>query len=207
MHDNGGEFIGEAFQYMLARHGIEDVPTTAKNSKSNAICERMHQNVANILRTKLNFYNDLGNREEIYDGRQLNEEEVRQVIENCLATAQYATRVQTNRSLGVSPGELVYQRDMFINLPVVVDIMRIRDKRQVVIDENLRRENKRRREHHYRIGDEILIKTDGPAKLEEKAHGPYVISRVFTNGTVEVNRNAMVQEKLNIRRIIPFRRM
>ena len=176
MHDNGGEFIGEAFQYMLARHGIEDVPTTAKNPQSNAICERMHQTVANVLRTKLNSYNDLGNREEIYDGRKINEEEVRQVIENCLATAQYATRVQTNRSLGVSPGELVYQRDMFIDLPVVVDIMRIRDKRQVVIDENLRRENKRRREHHYRIGDEILIKTDGPEKLEEKAHGPYVIS-------------------------------
>ena len=110
---------------------------------------------------------------------------MRQLIEDCLATAQYATRVQTKRSLAVvSPVELVYQRDLFIDLLVVVDIMRIQDRRQIVIDENLRRENKRRREHHYQIRDEILIKTDGPANLEEKAHGHYVISCMFTNRTL-----------------------
>ena len=53
IHDLGGEFIGHEFQLLLERCSIKDVPTTSKNPQSNAICERMHQTVANILRTVL----------------------------------------------------------------------------------------------------------------------------------------------------------
>jgi transposase InsO family protein len=47
--DPGSEFKG-AFREMLANHGIHPVVTTVKNPQSNAICERLHQTVANILR-------------------------------------------------------------------------------------------------------------------------------------------------------------
>eukprot|EP00957_Ditylum_brightwellii_P157885 12018132-Ditylum_brightwellii.AAC.1 len=39
IHDNGGEFIGEAFQRMLQRNSIHDSPTTAHNPQANSICE------------------------------------------------------------------------------------------------------------------------------------------------------------------------
>mgnify|MGYP000532751135 CR=1 FL=1 len=52
VHDNGGEFIGADFQRVLEINGVKDVPTTIKNPQSNAICERMHQTAANVLRTR-----------------------------------------------------------------------------------------------------------------------------------------------------------
>ena len=53
VHDNGGEFKGEGFQLMLQRHGIHDSPTTSRNPQGNAVCECMHQTIANVLRTTL----------------------------------------------------------------------------------------------------------------------------------------------------------
>lgn len=168
--------------------------------------------MANVLRTKLNINDPLhltienAIKVKLANDQPLTKEDAESLIDQCLATAMYATRVQTNRSLGVSPGSLVYQRDMFLDLPLIADIVQIREGRQVRIDENLRRENRRRREWNYRVGQEVLIKTVTPTKLESRAHGPYVVTRVFTNGTVEVRRNAHVVERLNIRRLVPYRR-
>ncbi|KAG7366798.1 integrase core domain containing protein [Nitzschia inconspicua] len=50
IHDQGGEFIGEAFQRRLRVHDICSRPTTAKNPQANSVCERMHQAVGNTLR-------------------------------------------------------------------------------------------------------------------------------------------------------------
>jgi hypothetical protein len=38
---------------MRAAGGIKDVPTTVHNPQANAVCERLHQSVANILRILL----------------------------------------------------------------------------------------------------------------------------------------------------------
>ena len=52
LHDKGGEFIGQNFQWLLEIFSIKDVCSTSKNPQSNAICcERMHQTVNNVLRT------------------------------------------------------------------------------------------------------------------------------------------------------------
>eukprot|EP00957_Ditylum_brightwellii_P037748 2854614-Ditylum_brightwellii.AAC.2 len=36
IHDNGGEFIGDAFQQMLQRNGVEEAPTTSCNPQANS---------------------------------------------------------------------------------------------------------------------------------------------------------------------------
>jgi hypothetical protein len=38
LRDAGGEFTAEAFQIVLQRNGIKNVPTTVTNPQSNAIC-------------------------------------------------------------------------------------------------------------------------------------------------------------------------
>ena len=43
--------------------------------------------------------------------------------------------------------------------------------------------------------------------MEPRAHGPHRIVRIYTNGNVDVLRNAHVVERLKIRRLVPFRRM
>ena len=53
IHDNGGEFLGAKFQDLLAFYDIRSASTTSKNPQANAVCERMHQTVANVLQTLL----------------------------------------------------------------------------------------------------------------------------------------------------------
>ncbi len=51
LHDKGGGFIRQNFQWLLEIFSIKDVCSTSTNPQSNAICERMHQTVTNVLRT------------------------------------------------------------------------------------------------------------------------------------------------------------
>ncbi len=51
LHDKGGEFIGQNFQWLLEIFSIKYVCSTSKNPRSDAIRERMHQTVNNVLRT------------------------------------------------------------------------------------------------------------------------------------------------------------
>jgi hypothetical protein len=59
-----------------------------------------------------------------------NVKQATQLIENALTTMGYATRASVSRSLGLSPGNMVFGRDMFLDLPVLSDLLTIRDKRQ-----------------------------------------------------------------------------
>ena len=194
IHDNGGEFIGWEFQQKLQQHGIIDVPTTSRNPQGNSICERMHQTVAQVLRTTKRI------------NPPQTEEQAIQLVKDALATTVYATRASVSSALNTSPGNLVFRRDMFLDLPLQADLVLIRDRRQQLIDDNLRWQNAKRREHYYDIGQEVLIKALDPRKLDPRAHGPYTIQRVYQNGTIDVARNANVVERLNIRRVIPFKR-
>ena len=206
VHDNGGEFIGHEFQTMLQQHGIQDAPTTSRNPQGNSVAERMHQTMANVMRTYL--HQSVQNMIDAYlplDQPQ-NEIQLTQLIENVLATVTYATRASVSRALNTSPGNLVFNRDMFIDVPLISNLAAIRDRRQQLIDENLIRENKKRREFRYQAGQEVLLKSVDPRKMDPKAHGPYTIQQVYPNGTIDVARNPHVSERINIRRVIPFRR-
>jgi hypothetical protein len=178
---------------MLAQHGIQNRPTTSKNPQANSVCERLHQTVANILRTTLRARppQDLQSAQEIVD--------------DSLAIAMHATRCSVSSSLHSSPGALVFRRDMFVDVPLIGDLLTIQQHRQHIIDENLRRQNQRRREYHYRLGDSVLVKAINPSKLDERAVGPFPIAQVYTNGTVDIQRNPHVTERINIRRLVPYK--
>ena len=178
---------------LLAQHGIQDRPTTSKNPQANAVCELLHQTVANVLRTTLRARppNDL--------------QDAQKIVDDSLATAMHATRCSVSRSLQSSPGALVFRRDMFVDIPLIGDLLAIQQHRQLIIDENLRRQNQRRREYHYRIGDSVLVKVPNPSKLDERALGPFPIVQVYTNGTVDIQRNPHVTERVNIRRLLPYK--
>ena len=94
---------------------------------------------------------------------------------------------------------------MLIDIPVLANLITIQNKRQELIDENLRRQNQKRREHHYQAGQQVLLKSVKPNKLEARAHGPYPIIQAYTNGTVDIARNNHVLQRVNIRRIIPYK--
>jgi hypothetical protein len=70
---------------ILDRLDIKPCPITVKNPRSNAICERMHQTVANVLRVLLHAHPP----QNVADADQL--------VDNSLATAVHVTRCAVSR--------------------------------------------------------------------------------------------------------------
>ena len=51
---------------------------------------------------------------------------------------------------------------MILDIPIIADLEYIKNKRQVLIDENLRHHNLTRHSHDYTVGEEILILAYNP---------------------------------------------
>ena len=192
VHDKGGEFIGQEFQWLLNMFSIKDVQSTAKNPQSNSICERMHQTVGNVLRTIL------------HSNPPANMTLARDIVDEALATAMHAMRTTVATTLGSTPGALAFSRDMFLNIPLVADWQSIVKHRQQFVDDNLRRANKKRRHHDYVSGQKVLKKVHDPTKLGVRTEGPYIIERVHVNGNLTIKLREGVTERINIRRVIPY---
>jgi hypothetical protein len=88
LHEKGGEFIGQNFQWLLEIFSIKDLCSTSKNPQSNAICERMHQTVTNVLRTL------------VHTNPPQNMTQARDIIDNALATAMHAMQTTVTTNLG-----------------------------------------------------------------------------------------------------------
>ena len=195
IHDNGGEFIGPEFQYLLQGCRIKDVPTTSKNPQANAICERMHQTVGNVLRTLLH-----GQPPQHVTGTKAKE-----YIDEALSITMHAMRAGAHSTLGSSPGNLVFNRDMFLNIPLIADWHAITKRREHLVNENLMRENKKRRRHDYAIDQRVLKKRYKPTKLGPRTSGPYRVTQTHVNGTLTIELRQGVTERINIRRVIPYK--
>ena len=94
-----------------------------------------------------------------------------------------------------------------MDIPVIADLKAIRERRQLLIDKNLRRQNRRRYEYHYRVGDYVYVKVYNPRKEKDRLHGPYKIQETRTNGTVAVVRDeeGNVTKTYNIRKLEPYK--
>ncbi len=146
VHDPGTEFTGPEFQTLLQNWHIRDVCTTAKSPQSNAVCERMHQTVGNVLRTLLR-----GNPPQ-------NIANAAQYVDEALSIAMHPMQAGTHSTLGCSPGNLVFNRDMFLNIPSIADWHAIMQRREHLIHENLMRENQKRRAYNYALQQMVLKK-------------------------------------------------
>ena len=133
VHDPGGEFVGIEFQTLLLNCHIKDVCTSAKKTQSNAICERMHQTVGNVLRTLL------------HGEPPQNITDAKEFVDKALSIAMHAMRAGIHSTLGSSPGNLVFNRDMFLNIPLIANWHAITQKREHLIHKNIIRENQKRR--------------------------------------------------------------
>jgi transposase InsO family protein len=128
-HDDGGEFTGWEFQKLISDFGIKDKPTTSRNPAANGICERMHRQIGNVLRIKVHKYppRTLGDAQALMDEQ--------------LAAASHSIRTNVSLATGYSPGALAFHRDMFLDVPYVADLLAVRERRQLSVDNNLCRAN------------------------------------------------------------------
>ena len=98
-------------------------------------------------------------------------------IDSALATASHAIRINISQVIGCSSGALAFHRDMLLDVPLVIDLLQIRDKRQIMVDKNLRRINAKR-SSYYQPGQKILKRKHEWTKLGERWDGPFGIKKV-----------------------------
>jgi hypothetical protein len=196
IHDSGPEFAGHDFQFPLLYANIKSKPTTSGNPQGNSVLETIHRSMGVVIRAIIN------------EKKPTDADEALKLVDIALAAAMHATRVSSNSALDYcSPGGLVFRRDMFLDIPFATDLFTINQLRQHKIDARLVKANAQRIPHDFQVGEQILRRNDlGPSdKLKATGQGPFRIERVHTNGTVTIRIGPHVRERINIRRIQPFR--
>jgi hypothetical protein len=109
VQDNGGDFFGPEFQFLLQGCKIKDAPTSNKNPQAHANCERMHQTVGNAPQTFL------------HGEPPRDVPKAKDFIDEALLIATHAMQTGIHTNLGSSPGNLVFNRDMFLRVVYCFD--------------------------------------------------------------------------------------
>jgi hypothetical protein len=99
----------------------------------------------------------------------------------------------------------VFGRDMVLPITFMADWGEIEQQRQNEMARNNRRENASRISHGYKVGDKVIIKKTGKnlRKLESPITGPYIVTAIYTNGTLCIQKGK-VNERVNISRLFPY---
>ena len=187
--DNGSEFKRD-FKPLLQTFGIKPKHITVKNPQANAVLERIHQVVGDMLRSK-----DLEN----YDFNPTDP------WSDILASVAWAIRNTVHRTLDATPGQLVFGRDMIFHDTFRANWQAIHNRKAKESLKSNIRENSKRSNYKYVVGDYAYVTTtDIKRKMSGQNEGPFRVNVVCTNGTVKIQRGS-TEEQINIRRLIPFK--
>ena len=84
-------------------------------------------------------------------------------IDTFIDNAVWAIHSTYHTVLKASPGAAIFGRDMLFDIPFVADWHKIGDYRQHQTDRSNKRENNKRVDYYYKVGDYVLIhKGDTP---------------------------------------------
>ena len=112
--DSGTEFMAGFAKMCHNDYGLKRKPITTRNPQSNAIIERIHQTIGNIIRT--------------FD--------VSNIVNNdpwlgILAATMFSVRATYHTTLQASPMQLVFGQDAILNIKHVADWEHIRQRKKL----------------------------------------------------------------------------
>lgn len=189
IHDRGREFMAEVHEMLRHDYGCTINLITTRNPQANAIVERVHQTIGNMIRTWFVDDPDLDSNDP-YSG--------------LLAAVGFATRATVHTTLNATPSQLVFGRDAMLNAEFNADWELIRLRKQQRINQNNVTENAKRIPYTYNIGDKIMIKEDPNRKYGTNAYsGPYRVTSVRNNGTLRYQKGN-IYDTINIRNVTPY---
>jgi hypothetical protein len=154
-----------------------------QNPQANVMTERAHQMLGNSIRSFQLQDKPYYDPDDPWGG--------------ILAAVAFALRSTYHMTLQATPGQLIFGRDMVLNVQHLTDRTAIKAHKQQIIRKNNRIENSKQIPHHYQIGDLVMLENNRANKYEQPYSGPYHITQVNTNGTVPLKINA-VMDTVNI---------
>lgn len=192
MINNGGEFTGWEFQKLLTDFGIKDKPTTSRNTTGNAVCKRMHLQVSNHIRTKIHSQ----------PPHTLTEAEAPADAE--LAAASHAVRTNISQVTGYLPGALAFHRDMFLNVPLVINLLKVQQRRQLSVDSNLESVNVQNAPRMTIALATLSLRNNMNGRSWVNVGTVLSPSLLFMSTEMLLSLRDGVSERLNIRRVKPY---
>ncbi len=111
IYDNGSEFKLH-FEDLCESYGLKRKPTSIKNPQANAILERLHDVLMNMIRTsELDMADSVAPSD----------------IDAVLMDAAWAIRSTYHKVLQASPGAAIFGWDMMFDIPFIADWKKIGD--------------------------------------------------------------------------------
>ena len=102
-----------------------------------------------------------------------------------LSLLTWAIRAYYHRTIQATPGQAVFGREMIFNIPSFIYWRVITEAKQRKVDIDNVREKYNPVTHDYAIGNLVYAEmTDIFHKIDYSKQGQYVITKVFTDGTV-----------------------
>jgi len=193
--DRGREFMGDVIHLLKNEYNIARKPITTRNPQANAMVERAHQTLHNMIRThQLKGKSDLPNG--TWDG--------------LLSAVGFAMRATIHTTTKATPAQLVFNRDAIQNVRFEADWQFIKERKEKIIRQNNKRENAKRVAHVYKVDDKVVVEQDPNRKHGENRYkGPFTVTRVYDNGTVRLRqrtqRGGAVFQTWNIRKVFPYK--
>ncbi len=172
IYDNGSEFKLN-FEYLCETYGIKRKPTMIKNPQANAILERLHQVLGQMLRTsKLNM------------AETIMPDDVNVFLDN----AAWAICSTYHTILKASPGAAIFGCNMRFDIPFIADWNKIGDYKQRQTDLSTARKNSERVNYDYKVGNKVLLTQEGILRKAESPYSkePWTITTVHMNGTIKI---------------------
>jgi hypothetical protein len=154
-----------------------------QNLQANAIIKRMHQMLGNLIRSfqlQDKAYFDL---DDPWGG--------------ILTVVAFTLKSTYHMTLQVTPGQLIFGRDMVLNVQHLTDWTAIIAHKQQIICQNNRIKNLKQIPCHYQVGDLVILENIRSNKYEQPYSGPYCITQVNTHETVHLKIKA-VMDTVNI---------
>jgi hypothetical protein len=190
IYNYGSEFKLH-FRALCKTYGIKHKPTSIKNATANAILERIHAVFTNMLCTaKLDM------------AKSVNASDINIFLADAACWAICSTN---NTVLKASQGAAIFGRDMLFDILFIADWKKIGEHWQELTDLNTARENKGRIDYDYKVGQILLVQSEGILRKSQPIwqKDPWMITTIHTNGIITIQcRNKEV--RLNIRRIKLF---
>ena len=193
--DRGTEFAAEVSETLKSEYGIIKKIITSRNPQSNAIVERCHKTLHNMIRSaQIRDKTDLDS----FFG-----------FKGLLAACRKAMNSTVHTTSRATPTQLVFGRDAMLNASFQADWEFIKERKQRLILQNNKRENAKRIPHTYNVGDVVVVKAGVKRKHGKDPYlGPMRITQVYDNGTVKLvkvaeNNGGAVSQTWNIRQIEP----
>jgi hypothetical protein len=194
--DRGKEFMAEVITMLRDDYGIRRDPITTRNPQANAMVERAHQTIHNMIRTqRIKGAQDLP-KDDPWSG--------------LLSAVAFAMRATVHTTTQATPTQLVFNRDALHNVRFEADWKYIKDRKQRLIVQNNKRENAKRKPYTYHVNDTVMVLQDPNRKHgDDRYKGPYTVHAVNDNGTLTLrqgtNNGGAVYQTWNIRNIHPYK--